>query len=151
LSLAERNRIYDLFGRNLHLLQDMANPSHTNNEIHLDATFEDFVRDHWNEIVSSKAFLERVNVNEYRKANCGGISGLGIWAYMHELAKMSKGYTTEGALTFFKGQEELSLYDQELMNNVNDLIPEAIKYTACYIDAIFDYINDPSKRMNDPY
>jgi len=30
---------------------------------------------------------------------------------------------------------------ERLMKNVNELIPEAVKNTAGYIDAIYDYMN----------
>ena len=35
LSNTDRQKIYDWFGRSLHLLQDMAHPSHTNDSAHL--------------------------------------------------------------------------------------------------------------------
>ena len=67
---------------------------------------------------------------------------------MHDLAKISKKYPTEGQLYDLvlnpDGTTFSSVLNQErLMKNVQELVPEAIKYTAGYMNAIYNYMNDP--------
>lgn len=50
LSEEEKKKLYDYFGRILHLLEDMGNPAHTQDDIHVwTKTIEDYVRDNWKE------------------------------------------------------------------------------------------------------
>jgi uncharacterized membrane protein len=148
LSTEDKQKIYDLFGRSLHLLQDMAHPSHTNDSGHINAPFEEYLNNHWGEIVNSKEIKEAVTAEKYKNGDYSRYSAPLIEYFMHDLAKISKQYPTEGQLYDLvlnpDGTTFSSVLNQErLMKNVQELVPEAIKYTAGYINAIYNYMNNP--------
>lgn len=69
-----RERLYDYLGRIMHLLQDMAVPSHTKNDIHVfTKPFENHVNDHWNDIINSDAFKNAVTPQKYIEGNYGNL------------------------------------------------------------------------------
>ena len=148
LSTTDKQKVYDWFGRTLHLLQDMAHPSHTNDSLHIDIPFEDYVNNHWDEIANSKEFQEKVTAEQYIQKNFSAFPV--ITNFMDDLAKISKNYPTERQLYDFVLNPDGTTFSKELnqerlMKNVKDLIPEAIKYTAGYIDATYNYLSDPLK------
>jgi tripartite motif-containing protein 71 len=145
LTNEDKKKMYDYFGRILHLIQDMGNPSHTKDDLHVFTnTFEDYVRDHWSDIVNSDYFRKAVTPEEYLKGDYGvDPSQFPVFYpdwFIESLAKISKDYYTDGL-----GK----ITDAQLQENVNRLIPETIKYTGAYIDAIYGYLNEEEewKRM----
>ncbi|MFH0844922.1 MAG: hypothetical protein V1930_05555, partial [Pseudomonadota bacterium] len=134
----DKEKIYDLFGRILHLLQDMGNPSHTRDDAHVfTKTFEDYVNNHWSEIVKSEAFKEGVTPAEYIGGKYGEFPDIHYPVFypdkfMESLARISKNYFTDGQGT---------ISDEQLQQNANRLIPETIKYTAGYINAIYQWMS----------
>ena len=61
LSAQDKARVYDYFGRIMHLIEDMAVPSHTTDDIHaFIKPFETYVNGNWDQIVTSDAFRQAV-------------------------------------------------------------------------------------------
>jgi hypothetical protein len=143
----DKEKVYDYMGRILHLFQDMAVPSHTKDDIHVfTKPFEDYVNNHWDKIVNFQAFKEAVTVEEYLKGNYDVGKTFNPINFMKELAKFSHQYPNEEELYDIEsgvnenGEIVITkvLNEERLINNVKKLIPEAIKYTAGYINAIYD-------------
>jgi len=100
LSDRERRRIEYLFGRTLHLIQDMGNPSHVRDDIHIfTKPFEDYVRNHWDKVIGLEGFQRKVNVEAYQR---GGYESIGGYVdpekYIRSLAAMSQRYPSEEEL-----------------------------------------------------
>jgi hypothetical protein len=158
LSPTDRQKVYDYFGRIEHLIEDMGMPSHTKNDIHiLEEPFEKYVNDHWDEIVNSNAFKDHVTVDSYLNGNYGLNSNIDPTDYMKTLAEKSSGqnyYSREQLYDWVwdsKTQSFVQVVNQErLMKNVNDLVPETIKYSAGFIDAIYQYLNRSDPGGVDP-
>ena len=147
-----RERLYDYLGRIMHLLQDMATPSHTKNDIHVfTKPYENFVNDHWNDIVNSDAFKNAVTPQKYLDGKYGNLPNIDNPVFnpdqfMKNLANKSRGYPNEEELIDqiidpYTGALIKEVNTERLMKNVDELIPEAVKNTAGYIDAIYDYMN----------
>jgi|GEM_PF-4731079 len=138
ISENDKKKIYDYFGRILHLLQDMGNPAHTRDDLHVfTKTFEDYVRDHWSEIVNSENFKEEVTPEKYLQGNYGNLPNTYYSVFYPEefiktLAEISKNYYTDGL-----GE----MTDDQVKANTSRLIPETIKYTAGYINAIYQMMS----------
>jgi DNA-binding beta-propeller fold protein YncE len=133
LSNEEKSKVYRLFGHILHLIEDMGNPAHTKDDIHVfTKTFEDYVKEHWADIVNSDAFKEGVTVDEYLKGNYEVGDIYNLKQFFVGLANTSMSLHTDylGKIT-----------DEQLQENVDRLIPETIKYVAGYIDAIYKEMN----------
>jgi len=102
LDKSARERLYDYFGRIMHLLQDMATPSHTKNDIHVfTKPYENYVNDHWNDIVNSDAFKNTVTPQKYLEGNYGNLPNIDNPVFtpdqlMKNLANISRGYPNEG-------------------------------------------------------
>jgi hypothetical protein len=148
LKEGDKRKLYDYFGRILHLLQDMAVPSHTKDDIHVyTKPFETYVNDHWNEIVNLDGFKEGVTVDKYLSSNCAH-DPQGIYQLMVGLAEISHKYPNEEELYDRFVDEEGSIYRvlnrERLLKNVEELVPEAIKSSACYIDAVYQFVLNPS-------
>jgi len=148
LSQEDKGKVYDYFGRILHLLQDMGNPSHTKDDAHpLWKPFEDYVKDNWSEIVNSDAFKQAVTVDNYLKGNYGSIDPIAI-DLIDLFARLSRNYFSEEELKDWVFDPELGGYkpvvnEERLMKNVRGLISEAVLYTAGYINAIYNYMGNP--------
>jgi hypothetical protein len=143
---AEKGKLYDYFGRITHLLQDMAVPSHTKDDIHVyTKPFENYVNDHWNEIVSLNAFKEGVTVEKYLSKNCAD-SAPGVYQLMDDLANSSHKYPNEEELydkfTDENGKTIRVLNQERLMKNVEALIPEAVQNTGCYINKVYKLMTE---------
>jgi hypothetical protein len=138
ISQNDKKKIYDYFGRILHLLQDMGNPAHTRDDLHVfTKTFEDYVRDHWSEIVNSENFKEEVTPEKYLQGNYDNLPNTYYSVFYPEefikaLAEISKNYYTDGL-----GK----MTDDQVKANTSRLIPETIKYTAGYINAIYQMMS----------
>ncbi len=143
LSKPEREKIYDWFGRTLHLIQDMAHPSHANNSAHIAPSFEDYVNAHWSEIINSSDIQNKISADEYSNGKYGYYSTGSLNEIMGDLSNLSKKYPTDNVLSLLDEMGQKELFTELLMQNVNDLIPEAIKYSAGYIDAMYEYLNNP--------
>ncbi|MEW6110251.1 MAG: hypothetical protein AB1632_13960, partial [Nitrospirota bacterium] len=128
LSVDNKKKAYEYFGKSLHLLQDMAVPSHTQDDAHpLQKPFETYINNHWDEIVNALTFKDNVTADKYLNGN---YKFTDISQYWKSLASISSTYPTEE-----------KLLDEEIVKKTaNNLIPEAIMHTAGYIDAIYDYI-----------
>ncbi|OGP93389.1 MAG: hypothetical protein A2157_17995 [Deltaproteobacteria bacterium RBG_16_47_11] len=147
-----RERLYDFLGRIMHLLQDMATPSHTKNDIHVfTKPFESYVNDHWNDIINSDAFKNTVTPQKYLEGNYGNLPNVDNPVFnpdqfMKTLANISRRYYSEEKLIDliidpYTGALIKEVNTERLMKNVNELIPEAVKNTAGYINAIYDFVN----------
>lgn len=138
ISENDKKKIYDYFGRILHLIQDMGNPAHTRDDLHVfTKTFEDHVKTHWSEIVNSDVFKRGVTPEEYLNGNYGNLPDIYYPVFfpekfMKSLADISKNYYTDGLGT---------MTDEQIQANVNNLIPETIKYTGGYINAIYQMMS----------
>jgi len=136
LSPKDKNKIYDSFGRILHLLQDMGNSAHTNDDIHVfTSSIEDYVKDNWAEIVQSDSFKNAVTPEEYRKGNFDAVNPFHPKALMKTLASVSSSYPTDG----FWGK----LTDEQVKEQVSNLIPWTTLMTAGYIDAVYKLMSGP--------
>ncbi|MGQ9638729.1 MAG: hypothetical protein ACUVT6_13215, partial [Thermodesulfobacteriota bacterium] len=143
LSDKERRRVYYYFGRILHLLQDMAVPSHTKDDAHVfKKKFESYVNNYWREIVNANSFKERVTVDKYLGHNFGAFNALSPELLLVRLAGRTNAYPDEEELydEFIdaNGIPYPIFNEDRLRKNVEDLIPEAIHFTGAYIDAIYD-------------
>jgi streptogramin lyase len=146
LTEEDKKELYDYFGRLLHLLQDMAVPSHTKDDIHASIKpFENYVNDHWNEVVNLDGFKEGVTIDKYLSRNCAD-NAREIDKIMKDLANISYKYPNEEELyDAFQDEHGKTYYvlnEERLMKNVNELVPEAIHYTACYIDSIYEFVSE---------
>ena len=134
----DKEKIYDYFGRILHLLQDMGNPAHTRDDVHVfTKTYEDYVRNNWSDIVNSDAFKNGATPEEYLKGYYGNLPDIYYPVFfpeefMKSLANISKNYYTDGLGT---------ITNDQLQANVGKLTPETIKYTAGYINAIYQMMS----------
>jgi hypothetical protein len=148
----EKKKLYDLFGRISHLLQDMAMPSHTKNDIHVFIKpFEDYVNNHWNDIVNSDVFKSAVTPEKYLEGNYGNLPNIDNPVFnpdkfMEDLANKSNKYSSEEELIDLiidpdTGNLIKEVNMERLMRNVNELIPEAVKHTAGYINAVYNYLS----------
>ena len=143
LSAENKKKAYEYFGKTMHLLQDMACPSHTTDDIHaFRHNFETYVNDHWNDIVNSQVFKDAVTSDKYLSGN---YKFTDISAYWKKLADKSSTYTNEEGLYDlveipYTGVQHYVLNEERLKKNVDELIPKAIMYSAGFIDAIYDYI-----------
>src|SRR3989304_3592560 len=143
LSGENRRKIYEYFGKSLHLLQDMAVPSHTKDDAHpFRKPFENYVGDNWGSIVNSQTFKEGVTADKYLSGN---YKFTDIYQYWDSLAKISSTYTSEEKLYELvhdpiTGIDYYKLNEEKLKNNVDRLVPEEDLHTAGYIDAIYDYM-----------
>ncbi|MDI6753649.1 MAG: hypothetical protein QME78_04555 [Thermodesulfobacteriota bacterium] len=147
LSPTDRQKVYDMFGRTLHLLQDMAVPSHLKNDVHVFVKpYENYVNDRWNEIVNLKAFKEGVMVENYLGRNYSPYSVFEPDKFMVDLAKITQNYPHEEELYDWIPDGLGNIYpllnQERLMKNIEDLIPEAIKYTGGFIDAIYKLMSE---------
>jgi len=147
LSPTDRQKVYDMFGRTLHLLQDMAVPSHIKNDVHVFVKpYENYVNDRWNEIVNLKAFKEGVTVENYLGRNYSPYSVFEPDKFMVDLAKITQNYPHEEELYDWVPDGLGNIYpllnQERLMKNIEDLIPEAIKYTGGFIDAIYKLMSE---------
>ena len=145
-----QKRVYDYFGRVAHLLADMAVPSHTTNDFHpFHKPFETYVDQHWNEIVGSQAFARSVNVESYQSGAYEFGSDLDpTWA-MEALADLSSRRPNEEQMVDRfccdkNGNPYYAINQERVKATANELVPEAIKYTAGYIDAIYRNVTSPS-------
>ena len=117
----------------------MGNPAHTKDDLHVfTKTFEDYVNDHWDVIVNSDNFKQSVTAAEYLSGNYENFSNKSYPVFYPDefikgLANISKNYHTDGMGT---------ISNEQLLENVKALIPEAIKYTAGYIDAMYNFLKD---------
>src|SRR3989304_2549058 len=143
LSGENRRKIYEYFGKSLHLLQDMAVPSHTKDDAHpFRKPFENYVKDYWDRIVNSQTFKEGVTAEKYLSGN---YKFTDISQYWDSLAKISSTYTSEEKLYELvhdpiTGIDYYKLNEEKLKNNVDRLVPEAVLHTAGYIGAIYDFM-----------
>lgn len=129
LTDAEKKTLYELFGKTGHLLQDMASPSHVHDDIHIfQKPYEAYVNNHWDKIVKSSVFKEAVTAEKYLNGNYRLGSALDPERFMVSLAKITSKYPSEEQL----------LSDETVTKSANELVPEAIKHTAGYIDSIYD-------------
>ena len=93
LSSMRMEGIQNLKGETLHLLQDMACPSHTTDDNHaLRHNFEKHINDHWEQIVNSQAFKDAVTSDKYRSGN---YKFTDISNYWKSLADISSTYPNE--------------------------------------------------------
>jgi sugar lactone lactonase YvrE len=147
-----KEKLYDYLGRIMHLLQDMALPSHTKNDIHVfTKPFENYVNDHWDSIVNSDAFKNAVTPQKYIEGNYGNLSNINNPVlypdkFMESLADISRRYPNEEELIDLVIDPNTGALIEEpnmekLLKNVNELIPEAVQYSAGYIDAMYDFVN----------
>lgn len=139
LSPTDKQKVYDLFGRIGHLIQDMGIPSHVKDEPHVLEQFEKYVNDKWSEIVNSQAFKESVTEDKYLNGNYQVGDASNPEAYMDALANISKQYYTNNDLftqADVVGQPPI-FHEEKVKENADKLIPEVIKYTAGYIDAMY--------------
>jgi len=148
----DKRKLYDYFGRILHLLQDMAVPSHTKDDIHAyTKPFETYVNDHWNEVVNLDGFKEDVTVDKYLSGNCAH-NAQGVYQLMVGLSKISHKYPSEEELYDRFVDEEGSIYRvlnrERLLKNVEELVPEAIQYTGCYVDAVYKLVSEPADQSD---
>jgi len=148
LSGVERERIFDYFGRILHLIEDMGIPSHTKIDPHVGEPFEKYVNDHWDEIVNSDYFRDGVTVDEYLKGKFDEYSIRDISKFIIGLARKSKGYWSDNELYDLVWDPNIQQYkpapnQEKIMQNARNLIPETIRYVAGYIDAIYKFITGP--------
>ncbi len=156
LSLGDRQRVYDYFGRILHLIEDMGVPSHTKNDIHIATEpFEKYVNDNWNQVINSEAFKGKVTVDSYLNGGYGLNNSIDPREYMKALAERSKNYYSQEEIYDWvwdsTQQRFVPVVNQErLMKNVDDLIPETIKYVSGYIDAIYQYMSGSEPGGLDP-
>jgi len=153
LTEGDKRKLYDYFGRILHLLQDMAVPSHTTDDVHVSTKpFENYVNDHWDKIVNLSGFKENVTVDKYLSGNCT-YNAREIDKLMKDLANISHKYPNEEELyDAFKDEHGKIYYvlnEERLMKNVNELVPEAIQHTACCIDSIYKSVNEPCRDQSD--
>ncbi len=121
----------------------MAVPSHTKDDIHVFTNaFESYVNNNWREIVNADSFKEGVTANKYLQNNFGVFNSLRPDLLMARLANRAYNYADEEELLdFFEDANGVSypvLNEARLKKNVDDLIPEAIHYTAAYINSIYD-------------
>ncbi|MCX5909833.1 MAG: hypothetical protein NTY64_22320, partial [Deltaproteobacteria bacterium] len=137
LSNDERKRINSLFGRIMHLIQDMGNPSHSKDDIHVfNKPFEDYVRNSWDKIVGSDSFQSKVNVGEYERGQYDRFSDFtNPEELIKSLAEISKQYPSEWELNDRvvnqeTGEAKWVLNEERLKKNVDDLIPQAVLYSA---------------------
>jgi len=129
LSQEDKQKVYDMFGRILHLLEDMGQPAHTNDDIHVfTKTFEKYVNDNWADIVNSNSFKKAVTPEEYLKGNYEISNADNPEQFLKTLASISKNYYTDNLGT---------ISAEQLRENADVLIPQTIKFTAGYIDAIY--------------
>ncbi|MGB9700379.1 MAG: hypothetical protein ACPL5I_13465, partial [Thermodesulfobacteriota bacterium] len=143
LSDSEKRKVYYYFGRILHLLQDMAVPSHTKDDTHVfKKDFESYVNNHWREIVNADSFKERLTTPKYLEHNFGAFNAIYPDLLMVRLADKAHTYPDEeelyDSITDANGFSDSILNEDRLKKNVEDLIPEAIHYTGAYINSIYD-------------
>jgi hypothetical protein len=158
LSEEDKRKVYDYFGRIEHLIEDMGMPSHTKNDIHLtEEPFEKYVNDHWDDILNSDAFKEKVTVDSYLNGNYGLNNSIDPTEYMKALARKSSGqdYYSQGQLydwVWDSTTQDLSpvVNQERLMKNVKDLVPETIKFAAGFMDAIYQYMSATDPGGVDP-
>ncbi len=158
LSPTDKQKVYDYFGRIEHPINDMGMPSHTKNDIHVATEpFEKYVNDHWDEIVNSDAFKNNVTVDSYLNGNYGLNNSIDPTEYMKALAQKSSGqdYYSQDQLYDYSidpntGNPVKEVNMDKLMKNVNDLVPETIKYSAGFIDAIYQYMSRTDPGGVDP-
>lgn len=99
---------------------------------------EDYVRDHWSEIVNSNWYRQSVNPEEYLKGGYGNSDPqhpLNTWPYIDGLATESHKYPTDGSWG--------ELTPEQRQNNIMALIPQTIKTVGGYIDNIYKEVNNP--------
>ncbi|MDA8161446.1 MAG: hypothetical protein M0022_00860, partial [Desulfobacteraceae bacterium] len=131
-------------------IEDMAVPSHTTDDIHaFIKPFETYVNGNWDQIVTSDAFRQAVNVDAYLNGNYKPGDVFNPGQIMDELARVSSKYPNEEALYDTgidptTGEPIPILNKDKLLRNVDALIPLAIKYTAGYIDSIYENMNKSS-------
>jgi sugar lactone lactonase YvrE len=130
----------EYFGKALHLLQDMAVPSHTTDDAHpFNNHFEQYINDHWNEIVSSSNFKNTVTASNYLNNEYAFTD---IESYMKTLADYSSKFPNEEALYHYTndgGYEHYVLEEDKMKETANALVPEAIMASAAFIDAMYDF------------
>jgi hypothetical protein len=86
LSGENKKKAYEYFGKIMHLLQDMAVPSHTKDDAHpFKKPFEKYINDNWDKIVSSQAYEDNVAKDKYRS---GKYKFADISQYWDSLAKI---------------------------------------------------------------
>ncbi|MGB9715960.1 MAG: hypothetical protein ACPL1G_06100 [Thermodesulfovibrionales bacterium] len=128
-------------------------PSHTKDDIHVfTKPFENYVNNHWSEIVNFDSFKEEVNVEKYLSSSCAN-SSQEIDKLMFDLATISRKYPNEEELYDEFKDEQGKIYrilnDEKLMRNVKELVPKAINHTACYIDSIYNNVTNPNLYLSD--
>ena len=135
LSEDDKKKLYDDLGRIMHLIEDMAQPAHTNNDMHpFTPTFEDYVRDNWGSIVRD-VISQKVTQSGYTGGGYNKGSASTPEEYLLSLAKISKGYHTDG-LWGSIGDLNKDINDpanSKLKENVDNLIPLAINFVGGYI------------------
>lgn len=130
----------------MHLIEDMAQPAHTNNDIHPSTkTFEDYVADNWGSIVED-VISTKVSPSGYTGGNYNKGGATNPEEYLLSLAKISKRYHYDG-LWGSIGDLSKDINDpvnSKLKENVEDLIPLAINYVAGYMDSVYNAMTDPN-------
>lgn len=158
LSPASKNKAYQYFGKSLHLLQDMAVPSHTQDDIHVSQKpFEKHVSEYWDQVVNSQSFKDNVTADKYLSGN---YKFTDISQYWKSLAEISSAYPSDEALYEYyrdplSGVEWYKLNEEKLQKNIDALVPKAIMYSGGFIDSIYDYLTgqsgDPAKCQIEEY
>ncbi len=148
LSEIEQRKIYDNFGRILHLIEDMGIPSHTKADPHVAEPFEKYVNDHWDEIVNSDYFRDGVTVSEYFDGGFDEYNIRDLAKFMKGLAKKSKEYWSDNELYDWVWDSSIQQFKpvpnkERVIENARNLIPETIRHVAGYIDAIYKFMTGP--------
>lgn len=147
LSPTNRDKVYNYLGRTMHLYQDMFCPSHTKVEAHpFHHPFEQYVNDHWSNIVNSPAFKSKINADAYLRGSYEFGQSINPVERMKSAAGTSTRYWSENELCDLwdeSGAACLLVNTEKLQRNVDDLIPEAVLSTAGHIDSIYKAINAP--------
>jgi len=139
----QKKKAYEYFGKMLHLLQDMAVPSHTTDDAHpFRNNFEKYINDHWDEIIASSQFNDMVTTGKYLSGNFQFTNIKDFWS---ALAKISRTYPNEEQLMNCyrspSGIEFCALDEPRMKQAADALVPQAVMYSAGFIDAMYDYLS----------